>query len=125
MWVESARTWAGSNRTLAAIIAGLLVLALVGAVDSIRGRMEARGILAEAAKKTEALDAAEKRAKKWMGEAERLEEALHAAEKREAAARKRLDQARAAVRVNVPRPSTASELEKRLKSLGYKGMVKR
>jgi hypothetical protein len=101
-----------------------LVLALVGAVDSIRGRMEARGILAEAAKKTEALDAAEKRAKKWMGEAERLEEALHAAEKREAAARKRLDQARAAAKADIPRPASAAELETRLKALGYRGKVR-
>jgi hypothetical protein len=124
MWVESAKTWVGLNRTLAAIIAGLLVLALVGAVDSIRGRMEARGILAEAAKKTEALDAAEKRAKKWMGEAERLEEALHAAEKREAAARKRLDQARAAAKADIPRPASAAELETRLKALGYRGKVR-
>jgi predicted nucleic acid-binding Zn-ribbon protein len=117
--------WMNANRTVVLVIAGLLVLAVLGAGDSIRGRMEARSILAEAAKKTEALEAAEKRAVKWRDEAERYEEALYAAQQREEVARKRLDQARAAVRASIPRPSSAAELEARMKTLGYQGKVKR
>jgi uncharacterized protein HemX len=118
-------SWANANRLVAVIIVVFGILALASAADSWRQRRTAEGYLQAGKEQTEQLQRLlDNTMTQYQDKIRDLEARVAAADRREAAARKRLDEARAAAgRPFVP-PAGPGETVDRFGKLGYRGRVK-